>query len=262
MERNDITIAALAIVSGAAAAMGPIGVPAFLATATMGTILALLGGDETDEDKLDENRMGTLLTNHFAENAARSAWSKIHPSLTYYHDYVKRAQGGEVFSERDLKQLDSAIIGALGPNSQLLQGLSLLYGKQSGKQSDYDNVQHNFPIYMLGVSIYIQYRLLEITRQETNGEEISRPQWSSLSKDIQIYIGHVMKISQYIESYTIEVIVRNEMSNKQYAMGSKEMQDRLTELHQHYIGDTNAAVDLTQSLYEIKAEIDTKARQA
>ncbi len=257
MDKNEISIAAVSIMSGAAAAMGPAGVPAFILSATLGVMLANFGVKEDEREPVTEDQVKDLLRAHFAEHVATSAWAKIQSPFHYYQDYVNRAKAGENLSERDLQQIDQAINDAIGPNSNLQEGLALLYNEE--KPNEFKYVEHNLPIYMLGASIHVQYRLLDIARQKFNGESIVSYQWESVARLIDKYIQSVDFISQYVKNMTIESILRQELAEGKLTIGSTELQDRSRSLHQHYLGSDMDVIKYIHDMQVVKSRLSETA---
>ncbi|MDI5891845.1 hypothetical protein [Halomonas rhizosphaerae] len=257
MEKNEITLAAVSIMSGAAAAMGPAGVPAFLLAASIGSILTLYGGAKEDKNGITEEIIKEVIRQHFAENTARTAWSKIKPSYHYYQNYVARASSGEEFSERDLSHIDDAIIAAIGPNSSLQEGLTLLYNEV--KPYDYQYVEHNLPIYLLGASVHIQYRMLDIAKQKLNGETIVPHQWTSLADLADVYRSNVISISGYVKNMTIETILRKELAEGKFTLGSSKLEKRNEELHQHYLGNDHDVTKFILDMQQVQSRLKQTA---
>ncbi|TCI02160.1 hypothetical protein EZV61_14570 [Corallincola luteus] len=247
MERNDIASAAFIVLSGAAAAMGPAGVPMFLLAASIGTVLNLYGGKEEDQGPPIEEVIDKTVSEHFVLNNARIAWSKIKPAYTYYESYVNRAEGGEEFSARDLDTLASAINDAIGPSSGLTQGLAMLYDERS--PNDFGNVEYNLPIYMLGASLLIQYRLLDIAEQKFNGEIIVSAQWQQVRELTTQFVQNVTSIHRYVKSFTIEKILYDELNAGKLKRQSPELAARNDELQMHYLGGERK---LIKYLYDLR----------
>lgn len=181
LRMEQVAAGALALVAGAAASLGPGGIPLILITGGAAFLLSSFGGsgssDKPASDK-DLKEAKQEILHAITDEAVADATAKILGSYSWYAGYVRLARSGAPLSERDLHQLDQQIADCLGPNSELAQGLNRL---GPGLTYDDDNSKYALPALMLGAGLLIDVHLLNLARDAETGGTVTGTEWKDVA---------------------------------------------------------------------------------
>lgn len=259
-EARKVGADAMNIAATAAAAFGPPGAPLYILAATLAYVMANDQTGEPQAGKLDYAGLALKIKedNHIRD--AAKAWAKIDPACDDYFSWMREAKAGQVHSTRG-GALDHFINEAQSPNSNLREGLTIIYNPDNG---DTGVAKYAAQAYILGTSVHVAIAVLGLKRFSENlKEEDPARTDEQVARIVAGEVGKIRRLAQeYVESIDvvtraakiqIEMELGSEIAAGMYKIGGPEIAARNEELVELFLGGEDASVETRRGLVNVIA---------
>lgn len=182
-DQRQVGAAAVSLIAGASAAMGPGGASPSLSEDGVTTVLAGGGAESPSSGPLSSGALPSAkeitdaVSSVVAESEVLAATSRIMTPYGWFVGYRERVRNGEELSGDDRADLFDRLDEVLQPGSTLKHGLYMLYPNRSIMRGI---GYRGLPMIMLGAGLLITLTLLDLARQAEQGGTIEPDQWQAV----------------------------------------------------------------------------------
>lgn len=182
-DQRQVGVAAVSLIAGTSAAMGPAGASPSLSE---DGVTAVLAGGGTQSLSPEARSSGALpsaeeiteaVSGVVAESEVLAATSRIMTAYGWFVGYRERVRNGEELSADDRADLFDRLDEVLEPGSPLKHGLYMLYPNRTNMNGI---GYRGLPMIMLGAGLLITLTLLDLARQAEQGGTIEPDQWQAV----------------------------------------------------------------------------------
>lgn len=272
-DTTEIAGTSLTILSTAAAAFGPAGAPLFILAATLGALIRFAPDGRPPPERLPlEDRIRKALAEHIDRSEVKNALAKILPACETYLGWAKRIGSSSDVGAADLDRLKADTWAIIGPNSNLREGMLMLYNR-SVQPNDYSRVQYAVPQYLLGASVYLRFRMIDVGLThigqggvqlvpQENVASVARADLEALREEAAAFDTDLEGINRYVGGFVIDKILYDEMQKpgSPLAIGAPNSEEKRraldAELRFIYLGGAATPLRHRQALQTIVRNAD------
>jgi len=256
MAPNDVktivgsaTTQALLLAAAASGSIGPSGIPGVLLFGAGAVLINLFTPDSESALQVSGadfqqamQQMATHISDVNARGTADNAVAMIRTAYEWYAQYNARVVGGEQFTQKDLDEIRTGVLDALGPNSGLIQGLNILADVRVGKFA--------CVAYALGASLVAKLGLIDIGVQVNRGETIALAQWRVLATRVGQLAAHLKSLTDAVDAHGFQKL-KEWSEQRGYSYTQQQWLDQRDKVLLELWGDDSKGDSVKRVYYEL-----------
>lgn len=204
VDQGEVGLAAVALIAGASAAMGPPGVPRFLSADGPSLVVLTGEGEGSSEPPPSADRISEVVSDAVTEEEVLTVASKILPTYRWFTGQRRQAREQGELSEEDRATLHSRLDDAVGPNSSLKKGLYTLYPNRATVEGI---GQFGLPILMVGAGLLVTLTLLDIAREAEQGEDPAPARWQSFEELADKWARAIGETDEIVRTHRLPLLI-------------------------------------------------------